>query len=292
MRRSQPAPAAALQGIAQGPEHTVHVVFGRVVAHEADSQDLGGEGQVSPCRIHPGLCPASTGSHRAWGVRGAACAHAHIPVSSYLSLSVMVKTCVPTNCACRHSMRRSNSPFGACSQHSACTGQPWGTPLTDAGWASCGAGGAAGGERAAHLAHGGPQAPGDLEAVLVHQKGRDLLPGVALGHPDGGDGGQPRRLVERGTGLNPQPPAASPALASPARSPAGRPGVPLQHPAPPGDAPSRLAPRSPARWAPRTHLLLHEELEPQLSQPLAQEGAVGPVPLPRALQALVAQRSR
>uniref|UniRef100_A0A8B9TSB4 Uncharacterized protein n=1 Tax=Anas platyrhynchos TaxID=8839 RepID=A0A8B9TSB4_ANAPL len=68
---SQPAPAAALQGIAQGPEHTVHVVFGRVVAHEADSQDLGGEGRVSPCRIHPGLCPASTGSHRAWGVRGA-----------------------------------------------------------------------------------------------------------------------------------------------------------------------------------------------------------------------------
>ncbi|KAI6063162.1 hypothetical protein LUU34_00913700 [Aix galericulata] len=70
-RSSQPAPAAALQGIAQGPEHTVHVVFGRVVAHEADSQDLGGEGRVSPCRIHPGLCPASTGSHRAWGVRGA-----------------------------------------------------------------------------------------------------------------------------------------------------------------------------------------------------------------------------
>lgn len=70
-RSSQPAPAAALQGIAQGPKHTVHVVFGRVVAHEADSQDLGGEGRVSPCRIHPGLCPASTGSHRAWGVRGA-----------------------------------------------------------------------------------------------------------------------------------------------------------------------------------------------------------------------------
>lgn len=63
-----------------------------------------------------------------------------------------------------------------------------------------------GGERAAHLAHGGPQAPGDLEAVLLHQKGRDLLPGVALGHPDGGDGGQPHCLVERATGLNPGEP--------------------------------------------------------------------------------------
>lgn len=74
--------------------------------------------------------------------------------------------------------------------------------------------GEVGGERAAHLAHGGPQAPSDLQAVLLHQKGRDLLPGVALGHSDGGDGGQPRRLVERATGLSSQP---SPVLVSPVR---------------------------------------------------------------------------
>ena len=41
---SQPAAVAVLEGVSQGMQHTVHVATGRVAAHEADSEDLGGEG--------------------------------------------------------------------------------------------------------------------------------------------------------------------------------------------------------------------------------------------------------
>lgn len=61
---------------------------------------------------------------------------------------------------------------------------------------------AVGGEDAAHLAHRGTQAPGDLNGVVVHEKGYDVLPVVALRHPDGGDGGKSHLLGKRETGLN------------------------------------------------------------------------------------------
>lgn len=62
---------------------------------------------------------------------------------------------------------------------------------------------AAGGEDSAHLAHRGAQAPGDLHAMVVHQKGRDVLPVVALRHPDSGDGGKSGLLRKIKTGFNP-----------------------------------------------------------------------------------------
>lgn len=65
---------------------------------------------------------------------------------------------------------------------------------------------AAGGEGSAHLAHRGAQAPSDLHVVVVHQKGRDVLPVVALRHPDSGDGGKSGLLRKRGTGFSPTAP--------------------------------------------------------------------------------------
>lgn len=61
-----------------------------------------------------------------------------------------------------------------------------------------------GGEDAAHLAQRRTQAPGNLDGVAVHEKGHDIFPGVALGHPDGGDGGKSCLLGKRETGLNMQ----------------------------------------------------------------------------------------
>lgn len=49
---SEPAALAAPEGVLQGAQHTVHIAAGRVAAHEADSQDLGGEGRASPCSTH------------------------------------------------------------------------------------------------------------------------------------------------------------------------------------------------------------------------------------------------
>lgn len=66
-----------------------------------------------------------------------------------------------------------------------------------------------GGEHAAHLACSGAQAPRDLNVVFIHQEGCDVLPVVAFRHPDGGDGGQPRCLGRKGTGLELQIPFAS-----------------------------------------------------------------------------------
>lgn len=51
---SQPAAVAAPEGIPQGMQHPVHVAAGRVAAHEANAQDLEGEGRGSPCRAQ--LC--------------------------------------------------------------------------------------------------------------------------------------------------------------------------------------------------------------------------------------------
>lgn len=51
---SQPAAAAAPEGVSQGAQHTIHIATGGVAAHEANAQDLGGEGQASPCSTH--LC--------------------------------------------------------------------------------------------------------------------------------------------------------------------------------------------------------------------------------------------
>lgn len=56
---SQPAAVAALQGVSQGSEHSLHVSSGGVAAHEADAQDLRGEGWASV----PRRCREGWGTH-------------------------------------------------------------------------------------------------------------------------------------------------------------------------------------------------------------------------------------
>lgn len=98
----------------------------------------------------------------------------------------------------------------AAKEHPCVAGQ--GTDGSGRSWVRCPA---AGGEDAAHLAHRGAQAPGDLDGVVVHEKGCDLLPVVARRDPDGGDGGKPRLLGTGETGLHLQLLAAAPSPAEP-----------------------------------------------------------------------------
>lgn len=161
---------------------------------------------------------------------------------------------------------------------------------------------AAAGQGCAHLAHRGAQAPGDLQAVLVHQESRDVLPAVALGHPDGGDGGQSGLLRNRETGSSPAAPA-DPGTA-PGESTTEQGDFSLASKAAQAHlqllrAVSSRCPHSLVVMVvmmvvvslPCTHLLLHKELQPHVEQPLAQQGAVGPVSLPGALQTLKAERT-
>lgn len=69
---SQPAVLAVLQGVSQGLQQEVHVVLGRVVAHEADPQHLEEKGGF-PLQ-HPPL-------GHVWGIQRAVRAHVCAPQS-------------------------------------------------------------------------------------------------------------------------------------------------------------------------------------------------------------------
>lgn len=153
---------------------------------------------------------------------------------------------------------------------------------------------AAGGDDSAHLVHRGAQPPSDLHVVVVHQKGCDVLPVVALRHLDSGDGGKPCLLRSRETGFSPMAPG----------DPSTQPGQSITE----GGVSSLASKAAQAylqlpRQCPHTvptlvvvgltctHLLLNKELQPHVKQPLAQLGAVGLVSLPRALQTLRAEKT-
>lgn len=143
---------------------------------------------------------------------------------------------------------------------------------------------AAGGEGPAHLAHRGAQAPSDLHAVVFHQKSRDVLPVVALGHPDSGDGGKSGLLRSTETGVSPTAPGDPSTLPGESITEGGDSSPPSKAAQAHLQLHRAVSSRCPCSVVLVallcTHLLLHKELQPHVKQPPAQLGAVGSMSLP------------
>ena len=161
--RSQLAAGAALQGLPQGPGHSVHILPRGVAAQQADPQHLGA-GQREEVTSGGGLAATTEAGAEPAGIpqcgrRGRGC--------PWLAGHSRVQRKVSPSC---------------------CPGPPWATGL--------GLGPEHSRPQGPYLPRRGPKAARNLDVVVVHDVLDDVPPVIALRDHHAGDGGQPERLQD------------------------------------------------------------------------------------------------